>query len=1095
MKRFLFSLLLCLSAFGQPSIPPLPNRIYDVRNYGAVGDGVTDDTTAIQSAIATASGYGGGVVYFPYGTYLISRTIQVTNQLMTLQGANMSTTRSVDTNGLSLQAITNGVTIVQLTDNIPIISVAGHNDKIEGLNLQMNNLQSSANTGAACVLLSDQTVACRLQNLTMGKATYGIRGVGFVYACVLDNIVIESATRSWLKWDSGENNTATSLYFQNAVNNRFFYADATNISKSGTVLVVTNVSGVFPSGIHVGSSVYASGYSPSAYTFRGFVTNLTETTITVNLNTDPGVSPTNTVSGRPGAWTFLSSPMVGPGIDNGAEWDIQGLTTEITQITANNPLVKSSSEMHIGKWHVEEVTWTTGSSSQSLFLDNGRATDISEATIVTVGLAPGQTITAFSKGNEGVLHVGAVRFGGNYTTEATFNVGSTNSSGGRILIAGIATGGSTTANSNGNYDSLGAAETVLTSQAAAITYAPLASPTFTGTVTSTNLSATYAPIASPTFTGTVTLPSATTLAAPTISGGVTIAGTVTSTNLSATYAPIASPSFTGTVTLPARGITFADGTTQTTIRNAMVYTIVATPSVPPIGISYYTGDNGTNSIYSIASSERIFFPQTTYGIEPTYIGYWNTAASSNPWSYTNSVENPLPNALEIACTVFDSSGRGVPITFNGNRIARLNPYAWLKSDPHGEVIQAGDWVRVNGWVNRLVSTTNTYNNGEAGLLPSTQTYLPLRNPNAADSYSWYTSVNSYAAGLNTTETKIDQFNGFSGSYAANGTGFQFLPSFYAGWVKQSDLRSIVAVGDSITASLHDGFTIAGLDSGCGYIVRATKYSNPVLNLGIGGEQARQWTTNTANKLPEWRISALKNYRFAYATIALGGNDFASGLRTYSAFTNDYAQVVAQVYAATQAKIIAITPYPFQISVNGKYYGAGDLSPSFATWTNLAAFNDLLRTNPTALGPISKVFDLAALWETTTNSGVAKYFTNALATGTVTTQNAANFGNVLYRTLIDTNQNWTVNQWVDEPVQITNSSPAWPANAYVMSNSPTTLYLGWPAGVSVSLVPANALSVGATYSIGNGAFTDDGAHPVNRFHKLAATNLLNQAVFN
>ena len=43
---------------------------YDVRTYGAKGDGITLDTKAINDAIDAAAGAGGGTVYFPAGTYL-----------------------------------------------------------------------------------------------------------------------------------------------------------------------------------------------------------------------------------------------------------------------------------------------------------------------------------------------------------------------------------------------------------------------------------------------------------------------------------------------------------------------------------------------------------------------------------------------------------------------------------------------------------------------------------------------------------------------------------------------------------------------------------------------------------------------------------------------------------------------------------------------------------------------------------------------------------------------------------------------------------------------------------------------------------------
>lgn len=46
-----------------------------VKNFGAVGDGVTDDTAAIQAA-ANAAGYG-GTLYFPKGRYFVSSTINL----------------------------------------------------------------------------------------------------------------------------------------------------------------------------------------------------------------------------------------------------------------------------------------------------------------------------------------------------------------------------------------------------------------------------------------------------------------------------------------------------------------------------------------------------------------------------------------------------------------------------------------------------------------------------------------------------------------------------------------------------------------------------------------------------------------------------------------------------------------------------------------------------------------------------------------------------------------------------------------------------------------------------------------------------------
>jgi hypothetical protein len=54
--------------------------VVSVKDFGAVGDGVADDTVAIQAAIDSLPGSGGGGVYFPAGTYLVSSAVIIRRQ-------------------------------------------------------------------------------------------------------------------------------------------------------------------------------------------------------------------------------------------------------------------------------------------------------------------------------------------------------------------------------------------------------------------------------------------------------------------------------------------------------------------------------------------------------------------------------------------------------------------------------------------------------------------------------------------------------------------------------------------------------------------------------------------------------------------------------------------------------------------------------------------------------------------------------------------------------------------------------------------------------------------------------------------------------
>ena len=69
---------------------------YNVKYFGAIGDGIVDDSTAIQNTINTARDAGGGVVYFPSGTYYFSKSITFASNIKLLGDINTIFTADKD---------------------------------------------------------------------------------------------------------------------------------------------------------------------------------------------------------------------------------------------------------------------------------------------------------------------------------------------------------------------------------------------------------------------------------------------------------------------------------------------------------------------------------------------------------------------------------------------------------------------------------------------------------------------------------------------------------------------------------------------------------------------------------------------------------------------------------------------------------------------------------------------------------------------------------------------------------------------------------------------------------------------------------------
>ena len=122
-----------------------------VKDYGAVGNGTTDDTAAIQSAVAAAGTAGGGTVYFTQGTYSIAPTATMVTA--------MGTTYYVGELKDNIHLLGAGGSIIKLRTNwstngspktlgVFLTNGAISNVSMIGLTFDMNGLNNGINNTA-----------------------------------------------------------------------------------------------------------------------------------------------------------------------------------------------------------------------------------------------------------------------------------------------------------------------------------------------------------------------------------------------------------------------------------------------------------------------------------------------------------------------------------------------------------------------------------------------------------------------------------------------------------------------------------------------------------------------------------------------------------------------------------------------------------------------------------------------------------------------------------------------------------------------------------------------------------------------------------
>jgi hypothetical protein len=186
---------------------------YDVRSYGAVGDGVADDTTSLQNTIAAAAAAGGGTVYLPTGKYKISSPLVISTGLrITGDGQKASIISSTTASSLfSFPADASWWEVAHVT----AVNSGGHifagSGNLSAFHVHHCSLQSNSNTSSIWTQSSGTLVEAYFSycDLSQGGSAPLVAAFdltdpnGGFNACVWEKCVCtmeSAATASFFNW-------------------------------------------------------------------------------------------------------------------------------------------------------------------------------------------------------------------------------------------------------------------------------------------------------------------------------------------------------------------------------------------------------------------------------------------------------------------------------------------------------------------------------------------------------------------------------------------------------------------------------------------------------------------------------------------------------------------------------------------------------------------------------------------------------------------------------------------------------------------------------------------------------------------------------
>ena len=209
--------------------------VLNVKDFGAKGDGTTDDTAAIQAAIDYAVAAGRRSVYFPAGTYIVTSPLhaQVETGTTTVGGSTKS--RYAYGMGLTLRGEQVGKTVLRKTGQATYTIPANNNINggstvdttlffggSEGTGLYVSDLSiENASTGE-CYAIYATRARCVLERLNVCTNSHGIYLYGWLNN--LTDIIITAKEKGL--WVANATSTVCNKVFAAGCNNPYYLVSA-----------------------------------------------------------------------------------------------------------------------------------------------------------------------------------------------------------------------------------------------------------------------------------------------------------------------------------------------------------------------------------------------------------------------------------------------------------------------------------------------------------------------------------------------------------------------------------------------------------------------------------------------------------------------------------------------------------------------------------------------------------------------------------------------------------------------------------------------------------------------------------------------------